>query len=294
MSRRYIKVDLKNLVSINKIVTMDYFELEPSFRSKEESHDFWEMIYVDGGAIVANIDGAHYELESGELIFYKPNQTHFMEANDDAQPSNMFIICFECKSSSMQCFVGKKIGVPVDLRAMIEDIIEEGSRNFAISTQPLCSIPEAPLGGLQMIKIKMEMFLIYLMRNENQKNSKTSLFVSKQNFENNLVSDMVAFLDENLCGAVTLEQLERNFHFGKSHLCKIFKENTGDTIIYYHNKMKIAKAKELLLQSDMSVADISEMLGFESSQYFSRVFKKLNGTTPSEYRAKTIRRLKAK
>lgn len=294
MSRRYIKVDLKNLVSINKMVTMDYFEVEPHFVGNEEAHDFWEMLYVDGGSIIAHIEDEHYELQTGELIFYRPNETHYMESNDESQTSNMFIICFECKSGAMQCFEGKKINVPSDLRTMISDIIEEGSRNFTISTQPLCSIPEAPLGGLQMVKIKMEMFLIYLMRNEKQRNSKSSLFVSKQNFENNLVSDIVEFLDERLCETVTLEQLEKYFHFGKSHLCKLFKDNTGYTIIHYHNRMKVAKAKELLLQSDMSVASISELLGFESSQYFSRVFKNLNGMTPSEYRAKTIHHLKLK
>ena len=65
---------------------------------------------------------------------------------------------------------------------------------------------------------------------------------------------------------------------------KLFKQETGQRLVEYVNCYRIKKAKSLLLESDLSVADIAEMVGFSSENYFCSVTKKLEGKTPEALR----------
>ena len=70
-----------------------------------------------------------------------------------------------------------------------------------------------------------------------------------------------------------------------SYLLRVFKKHTGFTLLAYHNHVRCERAKELLSDTDESVSEIGEAVGFVSSAHFSHVFKKTEGCTPSEYRA---------
>lgn len=74
--------------------------------------------------------------------------------------------------------------------------------------------------------------------------------------------------------------------FGKSraYLFSLFKEDTGFSMLYHINKVRIEKAKELLLDKNMPIQDIAQQVGFNSSINFTRAFKKYEGITPSKYR----------
>lgn len=101
-----------------------------------------------------------------------------------------------------------------------------------------------------------------------------NVWISISDNVNNLI------INENL----TIEKICSTLHYNRSYIFKQFKKNTGSSIIAYFNKMKIEKAKQLLRETDMSVTAISEYLTFESPNYFSKLFKKTTGHTPSTYR----------
>ena len=67
---------------------------------------------------------------------------------------------------------------------------------------------------------------------------------------------------------------------------KIFKRDIGFTFSSYLNMLRIEKAKELLLKSDMSITVIAFDIGYNDSNYFSTVFKNIEGISPREYRKK--------
>ena len=74
------------------------------------------------------------------------------------------------------------------------------------------------------------------------------------------------------------------FNYSRSFICRIFKEETGETLITYFNRVKIEEAKNLLLNTDNTVTEISEMLGFSEVKYFGVIFKKQVGKSPAAYR----------
>ncbi|MFN0119070.1 MAG: helix-turn-helix transcriptional regulator, partial [Blastocatellia bacterium] len=80
-----------------------------------------------------------------------------------------------------------------------------------------------------------------------------------------------------------LDQLARAVGASKSHVSRQFKSETGLTVIEYLHKVRVDAAKRLLL-AGLKVATVAEYVGFSDAYYFSRIFTRLAGCPPSEYR----------
>ena len=73
-----------------------------------------------------------------------------------------------------------------------------------------------------------------------------------------------------------------------SYLLRVFKANTGHTLLWYHNHIRCERAKDLLCLGDRSISQVGEQVGFVSSAHFSHVFRKMTGMTPTEYRLGSV------
>lgn len=91
-------------------------------------------------------------------------------------------------------------------------------------------------------------------------------------------------LDEHYAEKITLDDLARCFFINKFYLSKIFKETYGTTVNNYLISKRITRAKQLLRFTDMTVDEIGVAVGMGDANYFSRMFRKVEGTSPSEYR----------
>ncbi|MNC56738.1 HTH-type transcriptional regulator YesS [compost metagenome] len=69
-----------------------------------------------------------------------------------------------------------------------------------------------------------------------------------------------------------------------SHFSALFKQHTGDSYVSYVNRVRIDKAKQLLLEPDLKIYQVAEMVGFVSVPYFTRIFKAIAGQSPNAYR----------
>ena len=86
-----------------------------------------------------------------------------------------------------------------------------------------------------------------------------------------------------------LQSVADALYVNGSYLLRIFKANTGHTLLWYHNHVRCERAKALLMQTDRSISEIGEEVGFVSSAHFSHVFKKMTGVTPTAYRFECLR-----
>ena len=84
--------------------------------------------------------------------------------------------------------------------------------------------------------------------------------------------------------STSLEELSSRFFINKYYMVKLGTEAYGTTIRVYVNALRVTKAKQLLRFSDMRMEEIGCEVGFEDPNYFSRMFKKVEGMSPSEYR----------
>lgn len=98
-----------------------------------------------------------------------------------------------------------------------------------------------------------------------------------------LIKRIEEYFAEHISESITLKELSKTLNFSSSYLNSIFRNSTGKSIISAFTDMKIEQAKIYLEKNNYSVTQISESLGFSSVHYFSRVFKKSVGCSPSEY-----------
>lgn len=98
----------------------------------------------------------------------------------------------------------------------------------------------------------------------------------------------IDFLSKNINKTVTLEEIAASVNLSPSHFSTVFKKKTGFTPIEYFNHLKVQKACQYLLFTTLRIKEIALELGIEDQFYFSRMFTKVMGTSPNEYREKRI------
>ena len=106
---------------------------------------------------------------------------------------------------------------------------------------------------------------------------------SNKNRKYNLDS-IKQYIDNSYLENISLDQISAQFYINKFYLTRAFKEKYGTTINNYILEKRITKSKELLRFTDDSIEDIAIVCGIKDPNYFSRVFKKIEGITPKEYR----------
>ena len=270
-----------------------YFELNKHFFHTQETHDFWEMVYVDNGSITAIVDGIGLSLKQGQAIFHKPNEPHAHISNQ-IEPSNIMVVSFTCNSPSMAFFEHKIFTLDKNPRKILRLFLQESELalgkipNRFEDRSPLC-FDHGEAGALQLMDGFFSQFLITLLRNENQHSEPIRQSTeSRQIVESSLTEAICDFLQNNLDKKLTLQELCNQFHIGKSYLCKLFRESHNCGIMEYFMMLKIREAKKLIRSEEYNITQISDMLGFSCIHHFSRTFHKLTGFSPSGYRRSVL------
>jgi AraC-like DNA-binding protein/ligand-binding sensor protein len=104
----------------------------------------------------------------------------------------------------------------------------------------------------------------------------------KRSFED--IDKAVKYMWKNYSSKITLEDVAKTVFLSPTHFCKIFQERKGCGFNAYLNRIRIEKSKQLLLQYDLRIADIVSMVGFEDQSYFTKVFKRFAGVSPTHFR----------
>lgn len=287
MKTSYYKYKLVDTLPIKKIITIHYLELDKTFQSKGEQHDFWEFVYVDKGTAIAKTGENTITLKAGDCIFHEPNEYHIHMSDENDIP-NIFIISFVCLASGMEFFRHFHGSVPHKFRYLITNIFSEGKATFSLPVNnpyfaKLESREDAILGGEQMIRTYLEQLLILLMRTANSTSSPT-VFATKESMESHIAGKIAEYLEQNLYKHnVSAEELCQLIGYSRAYLSKIFKSTYNCTITEYETNLKIKEAKHLIREQTLNFSQISEKLCFPNPFYFSRVFKKNVGMSPTEY-----------
>ena len=99
------------------------------------------------------------------------------------------------------------------------------------------------------------------------------------------VMDVREYIDSNYATDITLDGLSAQFFINKTYLSEMFKEQYGVNLKDYLVSVRITEAKKLLRFTDKTTEEIATMVGINGAAYFSRMFKRVEGVTPTEYRA---------
>ncbi len=290
--KKYFKHKLENLINVTKIVTIHYFEFDKNFKTPGETHDFWELVYTEKESLLCYADGNEILLGPGEILFHKPNEMHSFSANGRHAP-NVFVLCFVCKSDAIRFLENKKLLLTPSLAKFIYHILDEGRKTFNIphsdpNLKKMKLQQKPTLGGEQLIKNYLEIFLINLLRLETETTQGNMTFLPRKELASKPVNDVIHLLRSEIYSALSIADVCKRTSYGRAYLFRIFKEKTGKTIMEYYMELKIERAKQLLRENELSIGDISERLAFNAPNYFTKVFKRMTGFTPSAYKRRVL------
>lgn len=102
------------------------------------------------------------------------------------------------------------------------------------------------------------------------------------------MKEAVAYIEDNYHRSLNMAIVSNHVSLNYSYFSEAFKAYTGESFVVYLKKVRIRKAKQLLHDQTLRLADIGTAVGFENTKQFSRVFKELEGVSPFEYRTKLL------
>lgn len=104
-----------------------------------------------------------------------------------------------------------------------------------------------------------------------------------------IISQVKAFIHDHYAEKITLQEIADAVSMSRTYLASLFKQETGMTVLNYLVKVRMEKARELLLNTPMKIYEITLAVGYEDSIYFSKLFREYFGLNPMEYKKRMVR-----
>ena len=289
MSSNYPIYSFAKELDIIQLVSLFYYKSSSDFRFDGESHDFWELIYIDGGKMLITAGEELYILKSGELAFHKPGEFHAVSAYEQI-PAKFIVASFVCDSPGMKYFEHRILNLNRKERGYLYDAVRSWQQSVVSKQTPynltLTPVPlkDVPFGQAQMVQLYLELLLTNLVqRNVGFKIQRRVETYAMQIMYKQLTDNVIEYLEDHICESVSLEQIAGDLGYSVPQMKKLFRMQMHCGIIDYFIDLKMDEAKRLMQESDMNITQIAHYLGYQDASYFSRLFKSRYGMTPSEY-----------
>lgn len=121
--------------------------------------------------------------------------------------------------------------------------------------------------------------------------SQPSISVTGKNVDD-IIRQVTEDIRNNYGEKISLSGISAKYHVSEAYFSSMFKKSMGTTLMNYLMGYRIEKAKELMMTTDKKIVDIAELVGYPDIHYFNKVFKKLTGEAPRDYKKKLMRELK--
>jgi len=244
-------------------------------------HECLEFFYMIKGSATLSIEKNNYSLEAGTVVAINPNELHrtmnfanntkhlvmkiprpFLEIqNPDFYRITFLDPLFSNQTSFQNIIVGD-----MRLSTLFEKILDcTSAKEYGW---------ELAFKGL-VFEILSVLFSAHI--------TKTTQTTAERK-ETGRIKKAIIYINDHFKENIRLDDISAFSGYSSAHMCRMFKETCGVAPIDYLNCVRCENAAKLLFQTRLSVTEISLSTGFSDSNYFARVFKKIKGKSPSEYR----------
>ncbi|WP_308636003.1 AraC family transcriptional regulator [Paenibacillus silvisoli] len=266
---------------------LTYRDTKPPQRElPDHLHDWYELVYVHSGKGSFFIDRTIYDMRAGDLFILPGSTIHraFPDKDEPVTSTALFLspILVEQPSlgeafSYLQCFEQSrasrsfKLECPPELQSRIELCLDEMETELRLGR----------IGYRHAVVLLTEQLLLAVNREKSGELRPKSL----SSFSGPAwMRDILLYIDHRFTEDIGLGSLCARAAVSPAHFSRVFKQLTGMNVTGFIAAKRIIRAKELLLETDDSIATIAAACGFESMPHFHRVFKGIVGLTPAAFR----------
>ena len=263
----------KSLEQLNSLILL-YFgttKYENDWPSNMHSHDYLEIFIVRSGSGKLVIENVEYTLKKNDIVFINPGVMH-TEVSDNTE--SLEYLFFAVDNIKLETHYANQL------------FYSELSPVYSYDNTPL----QTPVN--EIIKwadsdsfsapVVIKNYLIILLVLFLQSIYDTKMLPARSGtFQYEAAKE---YIDNHFTTRITLDELAQNCYISKWHLTRIFKQHSGFSPFAYINAKRLELAKKLLRETDYSITKIAYEAGFNSSSYFSQIFKKEFNTSPETYR----------
>lgn len=241
---------------------------------KEKGCDYAMLIYCTGGKGWYTIGGKTHEINENQYIILPSRVPYSFGAHDEA-PWTIYWIHF--KGILADRFVPSNHTprniLPGDYSRLQDrlNLFEEIYHSFSMGY----TLENLIYSSMCLYQFLASFLYLDQYRSINLPTHKEYLLLSAK---------AVHYMQENIHQNLTLEQIAGYFKYSPSHFCTLFQKETGVSPINYYIRLKMQKACQYLEMTHNKIYEVATLLGFEEPAYFTRMFTKIIGMTPTQYR----------
>ncbi len=259
-------------INIQEILCCYYQVRNSNYYFPGETHNYFELTYIDNGSLTTNVDGEEYQLEKLDLLVYSPGQFHTQSTSADTSCSYLTVM-FEMECENSYLLTNRVYHAHKQIYTALTNFIKVSQlENMYDDDLMICYLKE---------------ILIHILQYDFKDDEAVSSSPMQERFESELLNEIIQYINAHIYEQFTIEEICHQFSISRSSLQTLFKKNLKVAPKQYISNLKLNKGKVLIKESTHTISEISAMLGFTSVHYFSRKFKQEFDITPSDY-AKSI------
>lgn len=259
-------------LSINRLHALFYQIKMAPYKSFALPGEYYELIIVDQGELIHTVGDEDFVARKNDCFIYQPGQTRRQRIEADGVTSFLSII-FDASGLT---------------HSVTNRLFQLGSFNTQLVERiiQLANTDVNATYSADEILLNLKAILLKIVQGEDHttENQTTSM---RENYESELFQTMVSFLEDNVEEQNQVSDLVDHFSLSRSTIQSLFNKYANTTPKNYINSLRLNRSKEMIKETQMTLSQIADYLGYGSIQYFSRAFSKEFGISPSLY-AKSI------
>ena len=248
-------------------------------------HDYVEIDYVMNGTYTLYFEDEVHHLNAGNFCVISPSSLHDIEIRDDSSVYTIMLRRSTFQSSFFSLLDSDDI-LSTFFRKALTDSQTANYIMFEVENQSLMNgLIQSAMQECHKTDIysnNCTISLIHLIFACVLRSSGDAPKIHHYQMASDLSS--VLHYIRNNHRTITLSELADRFHYSKPHMCTLIKQNTGVSFSTLIRQVRMSEARKYLTKTDLSISEIAEIVGYNSADNFSRVFRKTNGVSPHEYR----------
>lgn len=238
-----------------KLLRFSYGKVESVYELLPERIPYMDLTCCISGKMIYVYENKEYELNNGDAILFPKGTVRARKQTDKETVYSSFNISYDDYIPSISGYLPNSLGADT---AMVLHSVKKSFESLTDFSQEKC--------------LSLFWYLYYQIAEATQNNETPHIKSIKQ------------YVAKHYKEKITLTEIANEVHIAPEYCSSLFAKQVGISLFDFISKMRIEEAKSLIITTDYSFTKVAELCGFDDYNYFSRVFKKVVGVPPKDFR----------